>query len=156
MTASNENDNMKPTEAAKPAEKPKKPKKAAAPKEAEPKAAPAKPRKAPGTIDIGVDVKIPEGTCTDRDCPFHGTLSVRGVILEGEVVSDKMQLTAVVKKKYMRKDRKYERLEKRSSKYLAHNPPCMAATVGDHVKIMECRPLSKKVSFVIIEKSKKE
>lgn len=120
---------------------------------------PAPPRRAkrqPGVIDIGIDVKVPEKTCTDRDCPFHGTLPVRGLILEGDIVSDKMQLTAVVKREYMRKNRKYERLEKRSSKYLVHNPPCIGAAIGDHVKIMECRPLSKKVSFVIVERSIKE
>ncbi len=115
--------------------------------------APAKQKDASG---IGIDVKAPGKACADRDCPFHGTLPVRGQILEGDIVSTKMQLTAVVKKQYMRKNRKYERLEKRSSKYMVHNPPCLDIKVGDHVKIMECRPLSKQVSFVIIEKINKE
>ena len=101
---------------------------------------------------IGIEVKAPEGTCTDSFCPFHGTLPVRGQILEGKVVSDKMQRTAVVKRDYMRKNQKYERLEKRSNKYVVHNPPCLGIEAGDNVKIMECRPLSKMVSFVIIEK----
>lgn len=128
-----------------------------------------KPKKAPvrktakkeaaqktGPLDIGVNVRPPEKTCTDRLCPFHGTLPVRGQMLEGEIVSDKMQMTVVVKREYMRKNRKYERLEKRTSKYLVHSPPCFEAKMGDHVKIMECRPLSKQVSFVIIEKFNKE
>ena len=105
-----------------------------------------------GELNIGINVKAPEGTCSDSYCPFHGTLPVRGQILEGEIVSDKMQGTAVVKREYMRKIQKYERLEKRSSKYLVHNPPCLDAHAGDKVKIMECRPLSKLVSFVIVEK----
>jgi small subunit ribosomal protein S17 len=103
-------------------------------------------------LDIGIDVKAPSKTCADKFCPFHGTLPVRGQILEGEVVSDKMQMTAVVKREFMRKNRKYERLEKRSSKYLVHSPPCLETRPGDHVRIMECRPLSKQVSFVIVEK----
>jgi small subunit ribosomal protein S17 len=110
------------------------------------------PKKEAGKFNIGIDVKDPEGTCTDKFCPFHGTLPVRGQILEGHVVSDKMQKTAVVKRDYMRKDQKYERLEKRSNKYVVHNPPCLGIEIGDNVKIMECRPLSKLVSFVIIEK----
>jgi small subunit ribosomal protein S17 len=46
---------------------------------------------------------------------------------------------------------KFERYEKRTSKYLAHAPPCFQTKPGDKVSIMECRPLSKKVSYVIIE-----
>ncbi|MCK5024846.1 MAG: 30S ribosomal protein S17, partial [Thermoplasmata archaeon] len=86
--------------------------------------------------NIGINVKPPEGTCTDMFCPFHGTLPVRGQILEGQVVSDKMQKTAVVKRDYMRKNQKYERFEKRSNKYVVHNPPCLGVETGDNVKIM--------------------
>jgi small subunit ribosomal protein S17 len=48
--------------------------------------------------------------------------------------------------------KKYERYEKRTSTYHAHCPPCMNLTAGDTVRIAECRPLSKTVSFVTIEK----
>ena len=72
--------------------------------------------------------------------------------LKGVVVSDKMQKSVVVKREYMRLDKKYERLEKRTGKYLAHSPPCLEVKAGDKVKIMECRPLSKTISFVVIEK----
>ena len=44
------------------------------------------------------------------------------------------------------------RYEKRRSKILAHNPPCIDAKKGDKVKIAECRPISKNVSFVVVEK----
>jgi len=130
------------------------PKKKAAAKKSTKKDASSKKaaKKDAGQFNIGIDVKAPEGTCTDKFCPFHGTLPVRGQILEGQVISDKMQKTAVVKREYMRKNQKYERLEKRSNKYVVHNPPCLGVEAGDNVKIMECRPLSKLVSFVIIEK----
>ena len=47
---------------------------------------------------------------------------------------------------------KYERYEKRTSIYAAHCPPCIKTKIGDKVRIAECRPLSKTVSFVAIEK----
>ena len=141
-------------DAAPDAEKPKKEtKKKAAPKKDTSAKTSKKTSKSAG-LNIGIDVKPPEGTCTDPLCPFHGTLSVRGQILEGQVISDKMQGTAVVRRDYVRKIQKYERLEKRSNKYLVHNPSCLGVQTGDNVKIMECRPLSKLVSFVIVEKMK--
>ncbi|NLI74244.1 MAG: 30S ribosomal protein S17 [Euryarchaeota archaeon] len=102
--------------------------------------------------DIGIDVKVPDTACTDKNCPFHGKLAVRGQIIEGVVVSIKMDKTAVVKRNYLNYQQKYERYEKRTGHYSAHNPPCLDIKAGDQVKIMECRPLSKTVSFVIVEK----
>jgi len=104
-----------------------------------------------GARDIGIDVEAPKTTCKDQHCPFHGQLSVRGTILSGTVVSTKMQSTVIVQREYMRTIPKYERQEKRTSSYLAHAPPCFQTKMGDKVSIMECRPLSKKVSYVIIE-----
>jgi small subunit ribosomal protein S17 len=106
--------------------------------------------------DIGIDVREPEKECDDVDCPFHGTLPVRGQILEGVVVSDKAPKTVVVLRSYLKKIAKYERYERRESKIHAHNPPCINAKVGDTVKIAECRPLSKTKSFVVIEKGQSE
>jgi small subunit ribosomal protein S17 len=102
--------------------------------------------------DIGIDVRAPEKACEDPNCPFHGSLPVRGQIIEGEVVSDRAPKTVVVLRSYLKKIAKYERYEKRRSKIHAHNPPCINARVGDKVKIAECRPLSKTKSFVVIEK----
>jgi len=105
----------------------------------------------PGVADIGLDVRQPKGTCSEVNCPFHGTLPVRGTVLQGTVVSAKMQGTVVVEREYMRRLPKYERLEKRTSRYLAHAPACLQVKVDDEVSIMECRPLSKRVSYVVIE-----
>ncbi|HIH36770.1 MAG TPA: 30S ribosomal protein S17 [Methanocellales archaeon] len=101
--------------------------------------------------DIGLNVTIPEKECDDPNCPFHGILPVRGQILEGRVVSSKVKKTAVVQREFTKKSLKYLRQEKRQSKISAHNPPCIAAKEGDTVKIVECRPLSKTKSFVIIQ-----
>ena len=102
--------------------------------------------------NIGIDVKPPEATCDDGNCPFHGTLPIRGQIIDCVVVSTKMDNTAVVERKYLKYQEKYERYEKRTSRYSVHSPPCLSVTVGDKVRIMECRPISKTVSFVIVEK----
>jgi len=102
--------------------------------------------------DIGLDVPAPEETCSDRDCPFHGTLSVRGQLFTGVVVSDKMDKTVVVEREYTQFIPKYERYEKRTSRNMVHCPPCIKVNVGDKVKFSECRPLSKAVSFVVVQK----
>ena len=111
----------------------------------------AKKSASTGTRDIGLDVEKPKATCKDKNCPYHGQLPVRGTVLSGKVVSTKMQNTVIVQREYMRTITKYERQEKRTSSYLAHAPPCFQTKMGDIVSIMECRPLSKKVSYVIIE-----
>jgi len=38
-----------------------------------------------------------------------------------------------------------------SRKYSVHSPPCLNVKMGDWVRIAECRPLSKTVSFVVIK-----
>lgn len=101
--------------------------------------------------DIGLDVSAPQQACNDPKCPFHGRLPVRGQVLEGVVVSDKMARTVVVMREFKKRIAKYERYEKRRSKIHAHNPPCLAAKVGERVRIAECRPLSKTKSFVVVE-----
>jgi small subunit ribosomal protein S17 len=102
--------------------------------------------------NIGVNVKAPEESCDDKNCPFHGTLPVRGQIITGVVSSVKMHDSILVSRDYMHYVPKYERYERRTSKYAAHCPPCIKLKSGDRVRIAECRPLSKTVSFVTIEK----
>ena len=104
------------------------------------------------TRDIGLNIKAPEETCEDKNCPFHGSLSVRGQVISGVVSSIKMQHSILVKKEFMHYVPKYERYERRSSKFTAHCPPCIKVNVGDIVRIAECRPLSKTVCFVAVEK----
>lgn len=104
---------------------------------------------------IGI-APTPKRTCDDNNCPFHGTLSVRGRTIEAEVVSDRMDKTVTVKRPYLELIRKYKRYGRSTMKMHAHNPPCIDAKVGDQIRIGECRPLSKTVSFVVIEKIGKE
>jgi small subunit ribosomal protein S17 len=104
------------------------------------------------TRNIGLNVKPPKKKCSDNNCPFHGSLPVRGQIITGVVSSIKMKNSILVKKQFTHLVDKYERYEKRTSTFTAHCPPCMDLTVGDRIRIAECRPLSKTISFVAIEK----
>ncbi len=104
--------------------------------------------------NIGIEVKAPEKACTDKHCPFHGSLSVHGRIFTGEVVSDRMSKSVSVMWERTIYVPKYERYEKKRSKVKAHNPECIDAKKGDKVKIMQCRPISKTKHFVVIEKIK--
>ena len=105
--------------------------------------------------NIGLDARPPKKPCNDSKCPWHGTLALRGRVITGVVKSAKGQKTAIVRWEFMRYLPKYERYERRNSKKAAHNPPCIDAKTGDIVKMVECRPLSKTKSFVIIEKVSK-
>ncbi len=101
---------------------------------------------------IGIDVEEPKRTFNDENCPFHGHLKVRGVILKGKIVSKAMQKTVVVERERFHYIPKYERYEKRTGRYKAHLPPCIDVEKGDEVIIMECRPLSKTKHFVVVGK----
>lgn len=101
---------------------------------------------------IGIDVPDPETECDDSNCPFHGTLRVRGRIINGIVTSHKMQKSVVVRKDFLFYVKKYKRYERRHTTISSHNPPCIDAREGDNVTIIECRPLGKTISYVVIAK----
>ena len=96
--------------------------------------------------------KKPKKTCEDGNCPFHGTLAIRGRVLDGVVLSSKMDKTVIVERKYLQFSPKFVRYERRHSHIPSHNPPCLDVKEGERVRIAECRPLSKTVSFVVVEK----
>ena len=100
---------------------------------------------------VGLNIKMPENKCDDKNCPFHGELSIRGKVLEATVASAKMQGSVVVERSYLHYLPKYERYERRTSRYSVHKPGCLEVKKGDAVKIAECRPISKTVHFVIVE-----
>ena len=80
--------------------------------------------------DIGVDVKTPEGEWDgDVNCPFNGSLRVRGQIIEGTVYSNNMSGSIVVEREMTRYMKKYERYEKRTRRYPAHLPSCIGLSL---------------------------
>ncbi|MEA3514312.1 MAG: 30S ribosomal protein S17 [Nanoarchaeota archaeon] len=102
--------------------------------------------------NIGINVKPPKVECTDKKCPFHGSLKVRGKIIKGIIVSKDVHTSATIESDRTIFIKKYERYLKKRSRIRVHNPPCINAQIGDEVKAMECHPLSKTKHFVIVEK----
>jgi small subunit ribosomal protein S17 len=72
-------------------------------------------------------------------------------ILEGVVVSDKMDKTIVVKVERRVQHPIYKKFIRRSKKYHAHDElNAFKGKVGENVKIRECRPLSKTKSWEVL------
>ncbi len=93
--------------------------------------------------------------CDDGKCPFHGSLRARGRIFEG-IVKKKFPGRIVIELERMIYVRKYERYKKSRTKIHARLPKCIGEkiSVGDIVRVQECRPLSKIIHFVAMEKIK--
>ncbi|MBU6234931.1 MAG: 30S ribosomal protein S17 [Alphaproteobacteria bacterium] len=71
-------------------------------------------------------------------------------ILQGTVVSDKMNKTVTVLVERRVMHGKYKKYVKKSAKYAAHDET-NACKIGDVVSIEECRPISKNKSWKVIE-----
>ena len=95
--------------------------------------------------------------CTDKLCPFHrkNAVKLRGRTFEGRVVA-KLHGRVAIEFERILEIRKYERYEKRKTKLHARLPDCLSdkIQVGDLIKIAECRPLSKIIHFIVVEKIK--
>ena len=72
----------------------------------------------------------------------------------GIVVSDKMQKTVVVKTMHLTRHAKYSKTIKLHNKFKAHDEKGIAK-LGDMVRIVETRPLSKDKRFIVKEVLKK-
>lgn len=70
-------------------------------------------------------------------------------ILEGEVVSDKMDktITVLVERRFMHP--LYKKFVKKSKRYAAHDES-NAVKVGERVRIQECAPISKRKTWTVI------
>ncbi len=66
----------------------------------------------------------------------------------GIVVSDKMQKTVVVKTMHLTRHAKYSKTIKLHNKFKAHDEKGIAK-LGDTVRIVETRPLSKDKRFIV-------
>lgn len=69
-------------------------------------------------------------------------------VLEGSVVSDKTDktITVEVERRYMHP--MYKKYIRRNDKYAAHDP-ANTHKIGDRVRIVECRPISKTKRWII-------
>ena len=73
-------------------------------------------------------------------------------VLTGRVVSDKMQktVTVLVERRVMHP--LYKKFIKRSGRYAAHDENDLCRE-GDTVRIEECRPISKRKSWLVVERN---
>lgn len=71
-------------------------------------------------------------------------------VLEGKVVSDKMDktVTVLVERRFMHP--KYKKYIKRSAKYAAHDEN-NSVKEGETVQIIECAPISKRKSWTVVK-----
>jgi small subunit ribosomal protein S17 len=72
----------------------------------------------------------------------------------GTVVSDKMQKTVVVEISRLVQHHDYSRMVRRKSRVKAHDE-ANACRIGDMVRLMETRPLSKDKRWRVVEVLKK-
>ena len=70
--------------------------------------------------------------------------------LDGTVVSDKMDKTVVVRVERLVREPHYEKYVRRYSRFMAHDEENSCA-VGDEVRIIEHRPLSKRKRWKVQE-----
>jgi len=93
--------------------------------------------------------------CNDIRCHIHGKLRTHGRLFEGTVIK-KFPRRVVIEFERMIYVRKYERYAKSRTKIHARLSPCMEneINIGDYIKVQECRPLSKLIHFIVIEKIK--
>lgn len=77
-------------------------------------------------------------------------INTRKRILEGIVVSDKMQKTVVVEIEKKIRHSTYHKFVKRVTKFKVHDPEGKAKQ-GDRVRIIEGRPYSREKRFCLLE-----
>lgn len=70
-------------------------------------------------------------------------------VMQGTVVSDKMDKTAMVMVERKVMHPIYKKFIRRSKKYAAHDE-ANAVKIGDSVKIRECRPVSRRKCWEIV------
>jgi len=70
-------------------------------------------------------------------------------VLQGTVVSAKNDMTATVKVERKFKHPLYKKIVTKSTKYAAHDP-ANSCKEGDKVKIIECRPISKTKTWMVV------
>jgi small subunit ribosomal protein S17 len=75
--------------------------------------------------------------------------------LVGTVVSNRMDKTALVLVERLTKHRTYNKYVKKRAKYMAHDPQNLCQ-IGDKVRIIENRPLSKRKRWHVIGKISSE
>ena len=105
------------------------------------------------TRNIGLPVKAlkKKPVENENNNPFNGSLSIRGKIFEGIVINAKAKGTVVIERESLIDFTKFKRFGRSKNKIHAHVPSNINVQEGDYVIAAECRPISKSVSFVVVE-----
>jgi len=105
------------------------------------------------TRNIGLPVKEPKKKSVENEInnPFNGSLTIRGKLFEGIVINAKAKGTVVIQKESPVYFKKFKRFGRSKNKIHAHVPSNLNVQKGDYVIAAECRPISKSVSFVVVE-----
>ena len=103
--------------------------------------------------NIGISVKksTKSPISGEKNNPFNGSLSIRGKLFEGIIVNAKAKHTVTIEKKSFINFSKFRRYGRSKNRIHAHVPSNLDIKEGDRVIAAECRPISKSVSFVVIE-----
>ena len=104
-----------------------------------------------GNIGIPVKKSVKLAVKDEKNNPFNGSLSIRGKLFEGIVVNAKANSTVTIEKKSFINFSKFRRYGRSKNRIHAHVPSNLDIQEGDRVIAAECRPISKSISFVIIE-----
>ena len=105
------------------------------------------------TRNIGLPVKEPKKNSVENEInnPFNGSLTIRGKLFEGIVINAKAKGTVVIQKESPIYFKKFKRFGRSKNKIHAHVPSNLNVQKVDYVVAAECRPISKSVSFVVVE-----
>jgi len=105
------------------------------------------------TRNIGLPLKEPKKKSVENEInnPFNGSLTIRGKLFEGIVINAKAKGTVVIQKESPVYFKKFKRFGRSKNKIHAHVPSNLNVQKGDYVVAAECRPISKSVSFVVVE-----
>ena len=105
------------------------------------------------TSNIWLPIKNPNKKTVknDNNNPFNGSLAIRGKIFEGIVINAKAKGTVVIERESPIYFTKFKRFGRSKNKIHAHVPSNLNVQEGNHVMAAECRPISKSVSFVVVE-----
>jgi small subunit ribosomal protein S17 len=85
----------------------------------------------------------------ERDASVYLAEGKAARLREGRVVSNKMQKTVVIAVDRLVRHRLYKKIMRRTSKFMAHDE--LACNIGDVVRIVETRPLSKRKRWRVVE-----
>ena len=70
--------------------------------------------------------------------------------LVGTVIGNRMNKTAVILVERLTKHATYQKYVRRRAKYLAHDAGNICG-IGDKVRIVECRPISKRKRWQVVD-----